>query len=383
MMDNTLKLKEYDESNKLQLRQDHLDLLLAKFDNQLKVKSAIDRSGYIICSNSYVGVYDLDDFKIVVEPKIDTANVFKMLSYSYDLIFWHDEKAQFANIQELLDYLVLVFCNQVNRLIKKGLHADYVLVNDKLSYAKGRMNVRELVEKPWEKHKIDCYYDNYQVDILENQIIKFTIDLLKRYIQNNWIRRSLLNTNRYFDSVSLRPITVEDIDQVQYTTLNKHYKHIHNFCKMFLELMGINEQIGETLFNQFHLEMNNLYEKYVGKLLKEELPNNYCVILQDKLHLDEYDQISIRPDIVIYNDVKPYLVIDTKYKGSKDITNNDIYQMAAYMSKTKTDGVLLYPAQEVAETEYIINGRSLNIKTIDLQNLDDGAKDLINWIIKV
>ncbi|OWZ84111.1 McrC family protein [Natranaerobius trueperi] len=376
---DSIKLKEYSQSPSVQLNLDHLNLLLTRYKKQLGVRSSIDGSGYMLTSNSYVGVYDLVDFKVIVEPKIDKLNIFKMLTFAYDLVFWYEEKSELNSIEELFEYLVLVFQRQVDRLIKKGLLADYVLVKERLNYAKGKIGVNSLVEKPWEKHLIDCNYDSYKVDILENQIIKYTIYFLKKYVKNAKVRRALVNTNRYLEEVSLKYISVRDIDRVQYTTLNKHYKSIHNFCRLFLELFGVNEKQGEMYFNQFCVDMNQLYEKYIGKLLKNELRKD-SVKLQMNSYLDEYDQINIKPDIVVSDNQNHALIIDTKYKASKQIEQNDIYQMAVYMSSFNADGVLLYPSFEIEETEYFIDGRTLYIKTIDLNKLDKNSKELVDWI---
>ncbi len=46
----------------------------------------------------------------------------------------------------------------------------------------------------------------------------------------------------------------------QYTILNVHYRQIHSFCRMILELIGIHERDGHEPFNAYSLDMNLLLE---------------------------------------------------------------------------------------------------------------------------
>jgi len=379
-----LKLKEYEQSSKLELNPCQVNLLIKKFNKQLSVNCSLDGTGYVVGANSNIGIYNLNDLKVFVEPKVNISNVFKMLCYSYDLIYWYNDYSTFETIKEMFEYMLLLFQRQVDRLIKKGLFANYVMENDELRYVKGRINIEELVKKDWEKSTINCQYDSFKIDVLENQIIRYTMEkLLQLPIENKKIKRALANTNRYLTSVSKKPITAKDIDSFRYTALNKHYKATHRFCKMVLEMIGVSDKQGVTSFNQFFLDMNLLFEKYVGEILKEIYPGEYHVSRERSMFLDEFENIIIIPDVVIYKDRKPYIVIDTKYKASKSVKNADIYQMVTYMNKTKTNGLLIYPAHEMEDKEYNINGKKLYIKTIDLSNIDSGAKELEEFLYSI
>ena len=68
-------------------------------------------------------------------------------------------------------------------------------------------------------------------------------------------------------------------------------------------------------------EMNYLYEEYIGVLLKEVISeSNIRISTQEKSKyllwntLRERNEIALKPDIVIYKNNMPKIIIDTKWK---------------------------------------------------------------------
>lgn len=247
-------------------------------------------------------------------------------------------------------------------------------------YVRGRININILISKNWQKNIINCDYDEYHVDIIENQIIRYTIDkLLKLQFKDNETKRALEITKRYFNNITFKQITPRDITNIQYTVLNAHYKQIHSFCRMILELIGIYEREGLEQFNAYSLDMNMLFERYIGRILKEQL-QEYDVVLQDKQYLDEEKGIDIKPDVVIYKEGIPLLVLDTKYKIDSSTSNNDIFQLYSYMNKLNVNGIILYPFYEINEMVHTLSKNKLFIKTFTLDDLENSVVEFVGWM---
>ena len=150
--------------------------------------------------------------------------------------------------------------------------------------------------------------------------------------------------------------------------------------------------------------MNYLYEEYVGVLLKEVFNDtniNININTQEKSRyllwntLKERNEIALKPDIVIYKDNKPKIIIDTKWKsatidGKEVYTQGDIYQMYAYITTYEEcqQCILLYPKinENIKHSEWILNddirNKKILIYEINLENYEKTKNELLYLINK-
>ncbi|MCS4570202.1 hypothetical protein FZ989_05950 [Clostridium perfringens] len=102
---------------------------------------------------------------------------------------------------------------------------------------------------------------------------------------------------------------------------NERFKNSFELAKMILNgSMGDNSKGKEYGFTLL-FEMNYLYEEYIGVVLKEVISEeNIFVSTQEKAKYLLYnekrkrEEIALKPDIVIYKDETPKIIIDTKWK---------------------------------------------------------------------
>jgi len=361
-----------------------IQLIQSKYSSKLKLERPLEGSGYNIKSSSFIGVYNLDGYQVIVNPKVHMSRVFKMLCYAYDLDFFSPSQAQYESFPEFFEYLIEIFQKKILRLIKNGLYSNYIDRKEALKFVKGRINQKALILSAWQKERIVCDFDEYDNDILENQIIKCTIERISRssVIQNRVLRNNLKKANRYFQHISYRQLSYSDFAKVQYHVLNAHYEPILLFCKMIWELIGIHERTGNSPFNAYSLDMNLLFEKYIEKLLKSRL-GGLKVVPQRRTYLDVEKDYLIKPDIVLVKNDIPALVIDTKYKIDESSSSQDVMQMFGYMNNYEVNGVLLYPRFEIQEKENNLGNYKLYTRTYDTDNLDKSADELVEWLYSV
>ncbi|HRA48938.1 MAG TPA: hypothetical protein PK819_12790, partial [Thermomicrobiales bacterium] len=160
--------------------------------------------------------------------------------------------------------------------------------------------------------------------------------------------------------------------RMYYHRLNDDYQPIHRLCRLFLELLSLEHQSGETELRAFLIDMNALFEKYVAKALEGTTPVGGKVLDQEHRHLDVGKTISIKPDLVLRYALADILIADTKYKDvdNKDVREGDLYQMTAYcLSQGVDDGLLIYPASGLnTDKHYLVRNSGIRIRaiTIDL-----------------
>jgi 5-methylcytosine-specific restriction enzyme subunit McrC len=105
-------------------------------------------------------------------------------------------------------------------------------------------------------------------------------------------------------------------------------------------------------------EMNTLFEEFVGRTMQKMLagtdlsvrlqgPRDYALVADNSTK-----RFATRPDITIYKDGDPVLIVDTKWKRLKGAIDDakagvgqaDVYQMMAYAQVYRCKRVmLLYP----------------------------------------
>ena len=103
------------------------------------------------------------------------------------------------------------------------------------------------------------------------------------------------------------------------------------------------------------------------------------------------EEIALKPDIVIYKDETPKIIIDTKWKkgsrnGKENYSQGDVYQMYAYITSYKEceKCVLLYPKEE-DEGNVIWNlkgyqDKKIFMRSVDLSNYErtkESLKDIV------
>lgn len=380
-MKKIIQIKEYEQTDQpLLFSAYERNLILKRCKTKLNIIRPLEGEGYLISASSYVGVFNVDHFQIRVEPKVPLVNVFQMLCYAYELAFFDKEQTEYNSIQELFEYLIQIFQKKILRLAKEGLFSNYLQQHESLKFLRGKIDIPLQLRKLWKKETLPCEFCEYSPDILENQIIISTLDkLLTMHYTNPEIRQNLEITKRYYSEINLKRLTLNDFLNVQYHVLNQHYKPIHQFCRMIYELIGIHENQGDIHFNAYSVDMNILFERYIGRLLKENL-KDFQVDLQKGFYLDEEMELRGKPDIIIYDADLPVLVLDTKYKIDDKVNMQDIHQMNHYMNRLGVNGVLLYPAYQLMEKFYSFGSRKLYIKTFRLDELEKGEAELLDWV---
>lgn len=166
------------------------------------------------------------------------------------------------------------------------------------------------------------------------------------------------------------------------------YRKVLELAEMIIELQSARESSkGDTHAPGFLVNIAELFEIYVGKLLARHFPAWQVSSPAIPLHAGRFYQRNIIPDIVMeHEDGERVAVLDTKYKrmhfrgrsqyGMGDVDREDFFQIATYMShfehlrgKRLVLGGLLYPLSaepqaglchdrwmEDARTAFIVDG---------------------------
>lgn len=263
----------------------------------------------------------------------------------------------------LLEVFAIMFLDEVERLIKRGIKSDYVVREENRTFLKGKLLFGENLKRNFaHKERFFSASDEFIADIAPNRLIVSTILFLSA--QGFSPRTSGRISQARFIFADIPPSKSIDKDFALCPS-SRHYKDYElllAWCEIFLRRKSFMPYQGGDKAFALLFDMNKLFESFVAHYLKKYVASKDCeyeIKSQDKSrHLLEIDKernkFQIRPDIVCRNikDNKQTLFIaDTKWKilessesNNYGISQGDLYQMFAYLAKYQcAKGYLIYP----------------------------------------
>ena len=201
---------------------------------------------------------------------------------------------------------------------------------------------------------------DFTEDTVENRIVKAALLKCKSILNIKFKEESSINGKINYCLNSLRHVKTTGISNTDFNTSNigglySYYKPVIQQARAILSLDFHNYEIepkGDekhyTYTIPYAINMETLFEYYARTELKKALKNSRYRVEQysrrfylqkDIDNLDDAEKgIHLMPfcipDIIIYEDDKPFIVIDAKYKMSGRPDRSDSHQLLAYVLLT-------------------------------------------------
>ncbi len=360
------------------------ELLRQKYQDKIRVEatSFLPNSNWKLTSQGFVGYLPLTlDLGVRLRPKVSIDNIFRMLEYAYELDIFHlpDELADCSSLEDFYNRLAKLLAVQVLNRARKGFYRAYQQRFDKLPYVRGRLDLRQTCQRPWDALPA-CHFEEHTPDVEENRILAWTL------LQ---VLRSGLCTNRSLPLVRQAyrrlagfaepgPCEARACIGRLYNRLNQDYQPMHALCRFFLEHRGPGHESGDYEIMPFLVKMDRLYELFVARWLVEHIPEGLSVETQEEVRLDEHG-MAFQIDLVVYDAMRRAVcVMDTKYKIDGP-SSSDIQQVVAYAeSKGCRDAILIYPANSRASQETLVGDIRVRYATFSLDgDLDEAGRKFL------
>lgn len=328
----------------------------------------------------YCGVLSFDEKDYYLLPKISkekerNLKIFiYMLMYAYDVKLENEDIASCVNEKHtILEIFVQLFAKNLLRQFQNGVYKEYISKEENLKVLKGKYLINENLKYNFTKDKIYCQFDEFCENNMINQLFLYAIKTFKRHVKN---KKILKKCELILDEVEYKNIDIDNLN-IHFNRLNTRYKMSVEFAIMLLKRFIAIFKKDKKSF-AFLFDMNELFEKFIGKIVKSINPN---AKLQNE---KDFGSLKLKPDILCQD-----IIIDTKYKiitSYKDIKASDKYQMYVYANNfdiQKT--MLLYPKYYEAMNKELILGENekmvkLWIKTVDLDFKNDGFSEYVSEI---
>lgn len=347
-------LREHEKSETaVSLTTHQAALLRDHYGRYLDIQPAWN-GGWDLKAKQYVGTIVLDGLEIVIKPKVSVENLFFMLTYAYDMPrFWPDATT-YEQADDLFEFIVAIFASQVEALLQQGLYRSYLDFEEEHSFLRGRLMVeRQLAQHGAVPTTFAQRINEFTADILENRILRYTLGQLFRLtFKKPDLRLRLHRLTTAFAEARFVPVMAEQCDQILYTRLNEAYRSRIYLAKLLLQHLSLENKAGNTPFATFLLDMNKVFERFVGRFLQKTFTERnlpFSVVTSPTIKLGQQHEEKGIPDIVIKCNGRYCLILDTKYKqfnGSP--SESDRNQMFIYShSMGLSNAWLIYPHTSV------------------------------------
>ncbi|MBD2561739.1 MULTISPECIES: McrC family protein [Nostoc] len=321
-----------------------------------------------------------------INPKVPIQNLFGMLEYAYNLKGFRFLEG-LMNCESLEDFyknLAHILADKILERCRKGLYRTYLPKIQQLYYVRGRLDVQQIIQKPWNV-KLKCNYEEHTADVKENQILAWTLYIIG--LSSLCSERVSPTVRKAYHAlqglVTLQPCSAEDCIARQYNRLNPDYELLHNLCRLFLENSSPSHKRGNYKTLPFLADMAHLYELFVAEWLKKNTPQGYFFKQQHPIEISQNRHFNIDILLCDADTGKTIAVLDTKYKAPEQAGNTDIHQMISYANTTKCkQAFLIYPkdltqALDIKSDE--IRVRSLTFSLDD--NLDRAGQTFLKNLL--
>lgn len=338
---------------------------MLKDDSSLPIRL----NGNILSFEEYtIGSISIGDYNIEIQPRnpvFTLESVFEMLLFESLNNFEENYMSTgFGDNQSFgVSSITSQFYYECVRLVDFGLTGGFVTEERSGKEINGRLLMDKFHPAYIPLRGVAFASDNYSTNVAANQIIKSAIIKVLKMESRKSIRRDFQRLLKCFitvDEYKGNDYVLDNISNSFYSA-NPHYPLTLEFAIKILRDMKMKFSHGNISWNAFLHNSNDIFEKYVRKVIakgldayvsKWDAPKKIAA-LNDGIRtgtksyvpdiLIDYDELTGSAKAVL--DAKNKIFETNKENIGEILHSADMYQMAFYCDKLKTNlGGLIYPA---------------------------------------
>lgn len=391
-MKKLITLQEY-ASKDYKLTAGQLDaLLLVSKTLHLSIEPVQGSTGeYRLKPDSTVGAFEIEDVSVLIEPKIEMAQLLSLACYAIGKLEFKEELFDFQVAKTLPDALALALAAAARKAFGRGLLRGYLSEEDALFTVRGRIRFDEQIRRRYGiPLPVELRFDEFTEDILANRLVKAAATRLGHMtLRSHKARRGLGWVAAILEGVSLIEFRQRRVPEVHFDRLNDHYRQVVGLARLILLHSEFESFRGDVRASGFLVDMNVLFQEFVTQALRETLKDSAGRLHSEargfEITLDKQGQVQLFPDLTWWEGGTCTFVGDAKYKdlSGKRAENADLYQLLAYATALKLPGGLLIYAQGDAKVEeYSVKytDKVLEVAALDLsgslEDVLDRVKDI-------
>ena len=370
-----LDLKEHEKSEAVPLSTFQRDALLGL--GLLVVEPAPGTgNAYHLTPGSTIGALEIGDLSVIIRPKLPITRVLYLASFAMGGIDSREDRFDFEDAPTLVEALVRALASAAQRAFAGGLLHGYQTREEALHTVRGRIRFGDQVRRHFNLPvPIEVRYDDFTEDVLANRLVKAAAARLSRLGIRPESRTLLAGIDARLVNVSLTEFQSNSVPEVAFDRMNEHYREVLTLARLILRYSAIEAGRGNLRAAGFLVDMNQVFQGFVTRALREELGLSARTFRADNdvshLFLDESEKFVLKPDLSWWDGASCRFVGDAKYKLVQDgrVPNADLYQLLAYATALDLPGgLLIYAGGEAEEMVHQIRhaGKRLEVSALDL-----------------
>lgn len=339
-----------------ELPQEVVDVLSRQYAKQIEVRYGGAAGRWTLSPGSFVGTIRVGDHEFLIRPKVPLENLLALMDVEVASETWHREVVALSGDADLLAVMSRLFCLACEGATRRGIRRSYVLQREMLVSPRGRIDIAQIVRSPGTRSPVPCVFDEHTANNPLNQLLRAALQRARRVpsLGASWQRRLLVQLAELEGVEDTKAADWEWVERWEPSSMEQHYSTAVRLAHMLLKGSSLKSRFGDSEANTFLLNMNALFESWVGRRLTEYC-RNYEITEQDRLDLDRDGQVKMKPDIVARSRVGEVVAVaDCKYKKlapDGDGRNPDYYQALAYATAFGLDEAWLVYARLPGDTE--------------------------------
>ena len=373
-----IELQEYRESEPQRLSVAERDTLKEALPS-LTIQAVPGESDlYRLRPEAVIGALELGDLSIAVRPKLDISRVIYLASYAMGAYKPRKERFDFKSEPTLVEALALALTSAARRAFAQGLLHGYRTEQDALRTVRGRIDMAEQLRRRFDVLvPVEVSYDEFTDDMLANRLAKAAAELLGRErLEDSRSRDGLRWMSATLANVTPVRFPPQEVPEVAFDRLNEHYREVVSLSRLILRHQALELDRGATRASGFLINMNDVFQGFVTRALRESLGVSERTLRSDKrlprpIFLAEGKRLRLEPDLTWWDGRTCTFVGDAKYKriDVRGAPNADLYQILAYATALDLPGgLLVYAKGEAEPVTYVIpgSGKRLEVFAVDL-----------------
>ena len=205
---------------------------------------------WIVNATQYVGAANLDGLELRVTPKVGVYRLFE--SSAHRSVESSGATRMRCGLNQTISSRTIAgaFTRHAERVMQQGLVQGYHQLEESMLGVRGRVAIgRQLARRPGLPLPIEVTYDDYTVDVIENQLLAGAGRVLLRMPNLPPLLRTRLRRLEYrlIDVTPARP--TPHTPDLAWTRLNERYRSATALARLILQISTLEER-GDRTFRE-------------------------------------------------------------------------------------------------------------------------------------
>ena len=347
-------------------------ILLQALAHQNKLVITEHRHGLTIETTSFVGRIRVGNLDITIQPKIPQLPLMRLLRYAYGLrqVSSFAQTDFEATAQTFQDLLIQQLAVEVEDLLSRGLHREYIRLEENLSIPRGRINMGAIARSGvLTAAVLPCTFHQRQENILLNRVLISGLSLATRLTADVPLRARLRRIAGILGE-TITPVHLDShvfaMSKLAMNRLTSRYQPAILLIALLWENQGLtlDGQASQIPLPGFLFDMNRFFQALLFRFLSENLPEHRVEqehrLRQVFRYNSQYNPRhqcapTPRPDYAIWKGQSLAAILDAKYRDlwKTALPPEWLYQLSIYALSQPAErtAAILYPAMESAASE--------------------------------